>query len=97
MVRAPSRYNLKKNKEIINRPVARLAGLLCRQAVIDETTSEKILNEKITLRDSELAVDAGHFVEYIISKYGEDIRLSQDKLVTTLDSSIQSISTEHSG
>ncbi len=92
MVRAPSRYNLKKNKNIINRPIARLTELLNRQGLIDEKSSKNILNEKIILKDTGLTVDAGHFVDHIFGKYSKKINPSDGRIVTTLDSFVQSMS-----
>ena len=89
MVRAPSKFDLRKNRNRVNGRINRLAGLFLKQGLIDKNTSEEIMKEKIHLRNSDLPVDAGHFVDFIFSKNNGSFNNSDGEIVTTLDSSIQ--------
>jgi penicillin-binding protein 1C len=89
MVRAPSRFDIRKGTDRVTGRVTRLAGLAVKEGLIDKKTSEDILKEDIRLRNSDLAVDAGHFVDFIFSNSSGSINQSHGQIITTLDSSIQ--------
>ncbi len=89
MVRAPSKFDLRKNRNRVNGRITWLAGLFLEQGLIDKNTSEEIMKEKIHLRNSDLPVDAGHFVDFIFSKNSGSFNNADGEIVTTLDSSIQ--------
>ena len=89
MVRAPSRLDLRENKDRINGPLSRLAALFVTQGVMDEETAQNILKEDIRLNNYDLTVDAGHFVDFIFSSRGDSLNQPDGQIVTTLDATIQ--------
>ncbi|MBN2419192.1 MAG: transglycosylase domain-containing protein, partial [Deltaproteobacteria bacterium] len=92
MVRAPSRFDLRKDKNRINKPVYRLARLCVRQGLLDNEEAENLLNEEFRLQNTEFDFDAGHFVDHIFGNYSNTLNESDGQIVTTLDSAIQSMS-----
>jgi penicillin-binding protein 1C len=90
MVRAPSRYNIRKNRDRISRPITQLVGLVLKQGLIDKKTVKDILKENIRLREFGLTVDAGHFVNFICRESRNLLIHEKGQILTTLDSSLQS-------
>ena len=91
MVRAPSRFDIRKGTDRVTGRVTRLAGLALKEGLIDKKASEDILKEDIRLKSSGLTVDAGHFVDFIFSNSSGSINQSDEQIVTTLDSFTQSM------
>ena len=91
MVRAPSRFDIRKGTDRVNGRVTRLAKLFHEQGFIDKKTSEEILKEEIRTHNSGLTVDAGHFVDFIFNNSDRYLNQAAGQLITTLDSSIQSM------
>jgi penicillin-binding protein 1C len=91
MVRAPSRYNLRKNKERVSGPLTKLAELVQEHGLIDKKTTRDIVDENIRLKEFNLNVDAGHFVDFVKNRYNTSICNEKGQLVTTMDLSLQSV------
>ena len=91
MVRAPSRFDLRKNPNRVMGRITRLTGLFLNRGIIDKKTSEAILRENIRMHSSSLSVDAGHFVNFIFRSNNNTFYMKEGQLVTTLDSSMQSM------
>jgi penicillin-binding protein 1C len=91
MVRAPSRYNLRKNKERVSGPLTKLAELVQEHGLIDKKTTKDIVDENIRLKEFNLNVDAGHFVDFVKNRYNTSICNEKGQLVTTMDLSLQSV------
>lgn len=91
MVRAPSRFDIRKDTNRITGRVTKLAGLFLKQGLIDKKTSEDILKENILIQNTGLAVDAGHFADYILENNSKSPGQAEGQIVTTLDSSMQSM------
>ncbi len=89
LVRAPSMLDMRKNPDRINDPVRRLAQLAVNQGIMDKNEAIKTIREDIRLQDSDLLVDAGHFVDFVLSKNNSQIISKKGEVVTTLDASIQ--------
>lgn len=89
MVRAPSRYNIKKDTECISGPVKRLAALALKGGLTGKKETGNLLKEKIRLKDFSLDVDAGHFVDFISRKNMESLNPKNGRIITTLDSGLQ--------
>ncbi len=82
LVRSPSRLDLKKGTEAIEKPVQRLALRLHARGVISDLELARIQAEPLSVTPAELRIDAAHFV----ARVPEDGAAS---VVTTLDGSLQ--------
>ena len=89
MVRSPSRLDIHKNPEGIEKPVARLAESIQKQGEINNRDLEQILQEDIQIRDSELTVDAAHFVDFLYRTRSSSLLPVNGQVNTTLDASMQ--------
>lgn len=90
MVRSPSRLDMHKNPDAIEKPVARLAGSIQRQGVINDSDMGQILHEDIQIRDAGLTADAGHFVDFLYRERSSSLLPVNGQINTTLDASMQS-------
>ena len=90
MVRAPSRFDIRKGTDRVTGRVTRLAGLFLKQGLIDKKTSDDIIRDNIRLKTSDLTVDAGHFVDFIFSNSSSYLNRSDGQIITTLDATMQS-------
>ena len=91
MVRSPSRMDIHRDMDGIIKPITRLAGLIQRQGIINDLEAGRILREDIQVRDSELSVDAGHFVDFIYQTRSSSLLPVNGQVNTTLDASLQSM------
>ncbi|HJX33592.1 MAG TPA: biosynthetic peptidoglycan transglycosylase, partial [Desulfatiglandales bacterium] len=91
MVRSPSRMDIHRDMDRIIKPITRLAGLIQRQGIINDLEAGRILREDIQVRDSELSVDAGHFVDFIYQTRSSSLLPVNGQVNTTLDASLQSM------
>ncbi len=82
LVRSPSRLDLKKGTEAIEKPVRRLAARLHAQGVVSDSELARIEAEPLTVTPAELRIDAAHFVARVP-------RDGADSIATTLDGSLQ--------
>ena len=82
LVRSPSRLDLKKGTEAIEKPVQRLAARLHARGVLSDLELWRIEEEPLRVTPSELRIDAAHFVARIPDDGGASV-------VTTLDGSLQ--------
>ena len=89
MVRAPSRFDIRKGTDRVGGRVARLADLAVKDGLIDTKASEDILKENIRVQAQDIDVDAGHFVGFIFGSSGASLAQSGGQIITTLDSSMQ--------
>jgi penicillin-binding protein 1C len=88
LVRAPSRFDLKKHVFSIEGSIIRLAKKLYHKGVITEEQIASLVGQKLKLSPSENLVNAAHFIEYVRAK---EYNRSKDekKIQTTLDSTLQ--------
>jgi penicillin-binding protein 1C len=82
LVRSPSRLDLKKGTEAIERPIERLAARLHAEGVLTTGDLERIAREPLRVTPSDLRIDAAHFV----ARAPADGR---ESIPTTLDGSLQ--------
>jgi penicillin-binding protein 1C len=85
LVRSPSRLDLKKGTEAIEKPVQTLAARLHAEGLLSELELERIETEPLRVETSELRIDAAHFVARVPPN-GKDGKVS---VATTLDGSLQ--------
>jgi penicillin-binding protein 1C len=90
MVRSPSSLDIHKNPDGIEKTIARLAGSIQKQGVINERDLVQIQQEDIQIRDSELTVDAGHFVDFLYREKSSSLLPVNGQVNTTMDASMQS-------
>jgi penicillin-binding protein 1C len=82
LVRSPSRLDLKKGTEAIEKPVQRLAARLHARGVLSDLELERVQSEPLRVTPAELRIDAAHFV----ARVPED---GAAEVGTTLDGSLQ--------
>ena len=82
LVRSPSRLDLKKGTEAIERPVRILAARLHAKGVLSDLELQRIETAPLTVTPAELRIDAAHFVRRVP-------REGAASVVTTLDGSLQ--------
>jgi penicillin-binding protein 1C len=82
LVRSPSRLDLKKGTEAVEKPVRTLAARLHAAGVLSDLELERIESEPLRVTPSELRIDAAHFV-------GRVSDASAPSVSMTLDGSLQ--------
>ncbi len=82
LVRSPSRLDLKKGTEAIEKPVRTLALRLQERGVLSPHELERIEATPLAVTSAEIEIDAAHFIARIPGDEAE--------VVTTLDGSLQS-------
>ncbi len=85
LVRAPTRFDLKRNAAASAGAIERLADALVQHGRLSPAERQATLAEPLVLEEPRLAVAAPHFVEH--ARAGSD--WAQPKLVTTLDAGLQ--------
>jgi penicillin-binding protein 1C len=85
LVRAPTRFDLKRDAAASAGAIERLADALAQRGELTLAEREAALAEALVLDEPHLAVAAPHFVEHARAIAGE----GQPKLVTTLDAGLQ--------
>ncbi len=89
LVRSPGRLDLRRGTSEIEAPIDRLAVRLLNLGIINKADYDNILKSRLRVRDSNLLVQASHFINYI-----EESQLVQDlhtlgRLRTSLDGKLQ--------
>ena len=87
LVRSPGRLDLRRGTTEIEAPIARLAVRLLDLGIISQTDYDNILKIPLHVRDSNLPVQASHFVNYI-EKPSQDLH-TLGRLRTSLDAGLQ--------
>jgi penicillin-binding protein 1C len=82
LVRSPSRLDLKKGTDAIEKPVQRLAVRLHARGVISDLELDRIRTEPLRVTPAELRIDAAHFVARVPEEGAPEV-------ATTLDASLQ--------
>jgi penicillin-binding protein 1C len=82
LVRSPSRLDLAKGTDAIEKPVRRLAVRLHARGVLSDLELERIGAEPLSVTPSELRIDAAHFVARVPENGAASV-------ATTLDGSLQ--------
>lgn len=91
LARAPSRYDLYKNVNLIEGGVLRLALRLKEQNKIDDSVYALISTEKIELQPANEPVNVSHFLSFIRSQTEFDEAGIHEKIQTTIDSQLQRV------
>jgi penicillin-binding protein 1C len=91
MVRSPARFDIHKTQAGIENAMVRLASLIEKQGYIDKQESPKILAEKIQIKDSEFAVDAQPFIDFLYRTRVSSLSPVKGQINTTIDASVQSM------
>jgi penicillin-binding protein 1C len=89
LVRSPSRLDLKRGTTSVERLTKHLAKHLLQQQVITATDYNALTQLPLQLKDSDLALNATHFVNYLYASQPIDLLQQQGQLHTTLDSHLQ--------
>jgi penicillin-binding protein 1C len=95
LVRAPSRLDLNRGTDQIQKPLIQLARRMYTAKLISAEVYQNILQEKLdrgvrlSALTSTLPVQAGHFIQYIRHLDLPASRLQNGQLYTTLDASLQ--------
>ncbi|WP_353570825.1 transglycosylase domain-containing protein [Candidatus Albibeggiatoa sp. nov. BB20] len=91
LVRSPSRLDLKKGTDEIERPIKDLAVRLWAMNLITAEDYQAVLNQPLHIQDFSLPIKATHFVNYVqqnnLNSQSEKPRYA--KVRTTLDASLQ--------
>ncbi|MDM8558064.1 transglycosylase domain-containing protein [Candidatus Parabeggiatoa sp. HSG14] len=89
LVRAPSRLDLRQGSTKIEAPIARLTKRLLELGIINEADYQNLLTTRLYLHDSNLPLQATHFVNYIYTSQSIKLTQTLGRLHTTLDAGIQ--------
>jgi penicillin-binding protein 1C len=89
LVRAPSRFDMRRDPGLIKGPVKRLAMLALKNGILDEKEAIESIQEDIKIKETGLPVEAGHFVGFILDNPNNLNYVKKCEIITTLDSSIQ--------
>ena len=89
LVRAPSRLDLSRGPEPIERSLTRLAQRLYEARLLSSDEYTHLLEEKLTLAQPTLPVQAAHFIRYAMSRDYPLHLLRHGRLHTTLNASLQ--------
>ncbi|MGH9334911.1 MAG: transglycosylase domain-containing protein, partial [Vicinamibacteria bacterium] len=82
LVRSPSRLDLKKGTEAIEKPIERLASRLHAEGDLSDRELDRIRSEPLAVTPPKIEIDAGHFIARVPARGGKVV-------VTTLDGSLQ--------
>ena len=85
LVRAPSRLDIYQHPQALEQSIARLAEQLRNQGQLSAEEVNTLADASFELRKPVLAVNAAHFVRFVLKKNTAEHR----RLVTTLDGSLQ--------
>lgn len=84
LVRSPSRFDLHRGTTLVEKRLAQVAERMVESSAISEDERQRIVDAPLSVRRSQLPVDAAHFVGYLHRANGQSpVRR------TTLDSSLQ--------
>ena len=91
LVRSPSRLDLKRGTESVERLTRHLARRLLQHQVIATTDYDALAQLPLQLKESELSLNATHFVNYLYAAQPIDSLQQQGQLHTTLDTRLQGL------
>lgn len=91
LVRSPSRLDLKRGTESVERSIPRLAQQLLQQQVISQADYNSLAQLPLQLKDSQFTLNATHFANYLYATQPIDSLHQQGQLHTTLDITIQTV------
>ncbi len=86
LVRSPSRWDLRRSVEGVKAPVNRLAQRMQERGFLSSAELESVGSTPLELHDSQLAVAAPHFVQFVRDRAGADAGAS---IRTHVDSRLQ--------
>ena len=89
LVRSPGRLDLRRGTTEIEAPIARLAVRLLKLGIINNSDYDYILKTPLHVRDSNLLVQASHFINYIETSQPVQDLQTLGHLRTSLDSNLQ--------
>ncbi len=89
LIRAPGRLDLRKDIKNIEVPIKQLANRLLKLNFITQVDYKNILTIPIQLHDSNILVQATHFINYINRTQPVSTLQTAGRLVSTLDTDIQ--------
>jgi len=91
LVRAPTRFDLKRDAAASASAIERLAAALAERGELDSAERDAALSEPLTLDEPHLAVAAPHFVQHTRAEAlaTGGLALDRTRLTTTLDSRLQ--------
>ena len=88
LVRSPSRLDLYRSSDAVDPTIRRLAELMVERDELAPAERERLLDETINLKESELPVSAPHFVSFARSTVAAG-RAPGPRMATTLDAGVQ--------
>jgi len=91
LVRSPSRLDLKRGTASVERLTRHLARRLLRYQVISSVDHDSLAKLPLQLKESELSLNATHFVNYLYTAQPIDSLQQQGQLHTTLDTRLQTM------
>jgi penicillin-binding protein 1C len=91
LVRSPSRLDLKRGTASVERLTRHLARRLLRHQVISSVDHDSLAKLPLQLKESELSLNATHFVNYLYTTQPIDSLQQQGQLHTTLDTRLQTM------
>jgi penicillin-binding protein 1C len=89
LVRAPTRFDLKRSSAASASAIERLADALVRNGTLPAADRDTILAQPLSLDTPRLAVAAPHFVEHARADWRATSGADGTKLTTTLDAGLQ--------
>jgi len=89
LVRSPGRLDLRRGTAEIEAPIARLAVRLLNLGIINQADYDNILKSQLRVRDSNLLVQATHFIKYIEESQPVQDLHTLGRLRTSLDGKLQ--------
>ncbi|MCK5877263.1 MAG: transglycosylase domain-containing protein, partial [Candidatus Marithrix sp.] len=89
LIRAPGRLDLYKNPKNIEKPIKNLAKHLLKLKFITQIDYKNILVAPLQLNNSNISVQATHFVNYIHRTQPVQTLHTAGRLISTLDTNIQ--------
>jgi penicillin-binding protein 1C len=91
LVRAPSRFDLRRNPERLEPSLVRLAQRMHAAQLLSGEEYTRLLEEKLVLARPALSVQADHFLRYVTGLAIPPHLLRHGRLHTTLDASLQGV------
>ncbi len=88
LVRSPSRFDLRKNPQGIERASAQLAARMQARGLLTAQEIERLSAQTLELREPELALEAPHFVSFVRANIPPQLA-GRSPLRTTLDGVLQ--------
>lgn len=90
LIRSPSKFDLKKSKKWVEGKINQLGKIMVTAGQMTSQDLESFKNQPLMLEDSELPVQAFHFISYLKEAHQESLRRYPYQLIrVTLDGSLQ--------